>query len=122
MSAKENFFNLDAMAQGISRQLAEGMTTRVFPGNDAMISIVRIDANQSGKPHSHPQEQWGLMLEGSGVRIQDGVEHAVKAGDFWQTPGNMTHSFRAGAEGAVVIDIFSPPREEYRQAGSGFGV
>jgi len=54
MSARENFFNLDAMEQGINRELAEGMTTRVFPGDDAMISIVRIDANKSGKIHSHP--------------------------------------------------------------------
>jgi len=50
MSARENFFNLDALEQGIARQLAEGMTTRVFPGDDAMISIVRIEANrESGR-------------------------------------------------------------------------
>ncbi len=44
MSESDNFFNIDALEQGISRQLADGMTTRVFPGQDAMISIVRIDA------------------------------------------------------------------------------
>ncbi len=118
----QHFFNIDDMSQGISRTLADGLETRIFPGENVMLSVLRIGANKSGVEHSHPQEQWGLMLEGSGVRIQDGVEHVVKAGDFWHTPGNMTHSFRAGAEGAVVIDIFSPPREEYRQAGSGFGV
>ena len=121
-TATGGFYNLHDMSQGIARELADGITTRIFPGEHAMLSVVRLEPNTRGKIHSHPQEQWGLMLEGSGVRIQDGVEHAVKAGDFWQTPGNMTHSFRAGAEGAVVIDIFSPPREEYRQAGSGFGV
>jgi hypothetical protein len=31
------------------------------------------------------------------------------------------HGIRAGAEGAVVLDIFSPPREEYKKADSGFG-
>lgn len=120
MSAKENFFNLDALEQGISRQLAEGMTTRVFPGDDAMISIVRIDAHQSGKPHSHPQEQWGLCLRGSGIRFQAGEEIAVSEGDFWRTPGNVEHTFTAGAEGAVIFDVFAPPREEYTRAGEGF--
>ena len=67
------------------------------------------------------QEQWGVMLEGSGVRTQDGVEHDVRAGDFWQTPGNVSHGLRAGPEGALILDIFSPPRDEYRRAGSGFG-
>jgi quercetin dioxygenase-like cupin family protein len=60
------------------------------------------------------------MLEGSGVRIQDGIEHKVRAGDFWRTPGNVKHGLKAGPEGAVVLDVFSPPRDEYRRAGSGF--
>jgi quercetin dioxygenase-like cupin family protein len=117
-----HFFNIDDMSQGISRTLAEGLETRIFPGENVMLSVLRIGPNKAGVEHSHPQEQWGLMLEGSGKRIQDGVEHEVKAGDFWQTPGNMVHTFQAGPEGAVVIDIFSPPRDEYRKAGSGFGV
>ena len=77
MSERENFFNIDALEQGISRQLAEGMTTRIFPGKDAMISIVRIEANRSGKIHSHPQEQWGFCVHGSGLRIQGGEEFPV---------------------------------------------
>ena len=120
MSEKENFFNLDAMDQGISRVLAEGLTTRVFPGDEAMISVVRIEANKTGKPHSHPQEQWGLCVRGSGIRLQAGAEIAVSAGDFWRTPGNVEHTFIAGPEGAVIFDVFAPPREEYTREGSGF--
>jgi hypothetical protein len=33
----------------------------------------------------------------------------------------VPHTIRAGAEGAKVLDVFSPPREEYKKAGSGFG-
>ena len=120
MSARENFFNLDALDQGIPRQLAEGMTTRVFPGQNAMISIVRIEANKSGEDHSHPQEQWGFCVRGSGLRRQEGEEIAVKVGDFWRTPGNVEHGFSAGPDGAVIYDVFAPPREEYLKAGTGF--
>ena len=60
----------------------------------------------------------GLILEGSGVRIEDGHEYPVTVGDFWRTPGGVSHAFRAGLDGAKVLDIFSPPREEYRTAGS----
>ncbi len=118
---KEHFFHLHDMSQGISRTLADGLETRIFPGENVMLSVVRIGPNKSSEIHSHPQEQWGVLLEGSGVRTQDGVEHEVGGGNFWQTPGNVPHSFRAGSEGAVVLDIFSPPREEYQQAGSGLG-
>ena len=118
--AVENFFNLSDPDQGIPRQLAEGFSTRVFPGEQAMLSLVTIEPNAAGSLHSHPEEQWGVLLEGEGVRTQDGVEVAVKKGDFWRTPGGVPHSFRAGPSGATVLDVFAPPREEYRQAGSGF--
>ncbi|MCH8001035.1 MAG: cupin domain-containing protein [Proteobacteria bacterium] len=118
--AVENFFNLSDPDQGIPRQLAEGIATRVFPGDQAMLSLVTIEPNAEGRMHSHPEEQWGIMLEGEGVRVQGGVEVAVKKGDFWRTPGGVPHSFRAGPSGATVLDVFAPPREEYRKAGSGF--
>lgn len=118
--ANENFFNLKNMDQGLRRSLAEGLETRIFPGEQAMLSVVRIAPNSEGTLHSHPEEQWGVLLEGSGVRVQGDAEVAVAEGDFWRTPGNMPHTFRAGPEGALVLDVFAPPREAYRAAGSGF--
>jgi len=115
------FFNLNDPTQGIPRTLAEGLEARIFPGERAMLSVVRVAPNSAGKPHSHPEEQWGVLLEGSGLRVQGGVEHPVSKGDFWRTPGGVEHTFIAGPEGALIVDIFSPPREEYRAAGAGFG-
>ena len=57
----------------------------------------------------------------SDLRIQGDDEVPVKIGDFWQTPGNVSHGIRTGDVGALVVDIFSPPRAEYRQTGAGFG-
>lgn len=120
MSQKDNFFNIDALNQGISRNLSEGMTTRIFPGNEAMISIVRIESGKSGEIHSHPQEQWGFCVQGSGLRVQGDERIEVSAGDFWRTPGNVKHGFVAGADGAVIYDVFAPPRDEYLKPGEGF--
>lgn len=119
--AHENFFNINDPSQGIFRQLAEGISTRIFPGDQAMLSLVRCESNAAGSIHSHPQEQWGVCLEGSGVRIQDDVEVAFSKGDFWRTPGGVEHGIRVGPDGATVLDIFAPPRDEYLEAGSGFG-
>ncbi len=121
MGSKQDFFNLDDTAQGILRELAPGLTARIFVGDQAMLSVVTIEPNAEGQVHSHPREQWGVLLEGDAVRIQDGEEIPVKAGDFWRTPGGVPHGLRAGPQGARVLDIFSPPRDEYRKAGSGFG-
>ena len=115
----ENFFNLDDPDQGIFRELAPGVSTRVFVGGKAMLSVATLAAGAESQVHSHPEEQWGVLLEGDGVRTQDGKEVAVKAGDFWLTPGGVPHSVRAGAKGARILDIFSPPREAYKKKGAG---
>jgi quercetin dioxygenase-like cupin family protein len=114
-------FNLTDDTQGIHRKLGEGITTRIFVGENAMLSVVRIAPHSTGKVHSHPQEQWGILLEGECVRIQGEEEVAMKAGDFWHTPGDVPHGVRTGDVGATVLDVFSPPRAEYRRSGEGFG-
>ena len=119
--ADRHFFNVDDLATGMPRKLAEGVNTRIFIGENVMMSVVTIDPGCEGKPHSHPEEQWGLVLKGGGVRIQDGIDHAVSAGDFWLTPGGVPHGFRAGPEGVTILDVFSPPRPAYRKPGEGFG-
>jgi len=106
---------------GIVRQLASGITARIFPGVHAMLSVVTIEPHAISPIHSHPNEQWGVCLEGEWVRIQDGKEHRVKAGDFWQTPPNVPHGGRGLEQRCVVLDIFAPPREEYTRAGKGYG-
>ena len=120
--ADDGFFNLNNLEQGIARKLGEGIATRVFVGDNLMVSVARLEPNAAGKIHSHPEEQWGFLLEGDCVRIQDGKEVAAEVGDFWRTPGGVEHGIRAGANGATVLDIFSPPRDEYRKPGEGFGV
>ncbi len=120
MNRSELFFNFAELGAGIPRKLASGIDTRIFVGEQAMLSVVSFEPDSQGAVHSHPEEQWGVMLEGSGIRIQDGEEVDVEAGDFWCTPANVEHGFKAGHEGAKVLDIFAPPRDAYRSSGSGF--
>ena len=87
-----------------------------------MLSVVVIAPGAQGTMHHHPEEQWGVLLEGSATRFQGGEEIAVKKGDFWRTPGNVPHTMRAGPDGCRVLDVFSPPRAEYKKPGHGFGL
>ena len=121
MSQKKYFNNVNDLDTGIKRELAEGVSTRDNIACSPQKILVDIEPNAKGKIHSHPEEQWGFLIEGSGVRIQGGEEIAIKKGDFWQTPGGVEHGIIAGPEGAKILDVFSPPREQYKSAGSGFG-
>lgn len=116
----EFFFNIEALEGGIPRDLAPGVTATVFPGDQAMISVVRFERNACGILHHHPEEQWGYCVSGSGLRTQGDETVSVSAGDFWRTPGNMPHTMKAGPDGLVVLDVFAPPRKAYTQPGSGF--
>jgi quercetin dioxygenase-like cupin family protein len=121
MSQKDFFHSIDDLDTGIKRVLGDGISTRIFCGEEAMLSVVTIQPNAKGKIHSHPQEQWGFLIEGSGIRIQGGEQIVIKKGDFWQTPGGVDHGIIGGPNGAKVLDVFSPPRDEYKTSGSGFG-
>ncbi|MCP3934524.1 MAG: cupin domain-containing protein [Actinomycetia bacterium] len=120
MSRPDTFFNFDDLGEGIARKLAQGIVARVFVGEQAMLSVVSFDPHSEGSIHSHAEEQWGVLLSGSGIRTQDGLEVPVEQGDFWCTPSHVEHGFSAGASGARVLDIFAPPREAYRATGTGF--
>jgi quercetin dioxygenase-like cupin family protein len=120
MSQASEFHNIDNPDDGLFRELGEGLTTRIFSGEHAMLSIVTIAPNCQGTLHHHPEEQWGVLLEGSAIRFQGDEEIQVKKGDFWRTPGGVPHTMRAGPDGARVLDIFSPPRPEYKKPGKGF--
>ena len=84
-----------------------------------MFSLAEIGPHTEPTIHSHDEEQWGILMEGECVRIQDGEEVEMQKGDFWCTPGNTPHGVRTGERGAVILDIFSPPREAYLTAGEG---
>ena len=121
MKQKEkNFFNLNNLSKGISRTLTDGINASIFPGDQAMVSIVTIDPNSEGNIHEHPQEQWSLMISGDAIRTQDNEKIKVAKGDFWCTPGGIRHGITGGSQGAVIFDFFAPPREEYKVSGKGY--
>ena len=121
MAEHPEFHNIDDPSDAIVRELAAGLTASIYPGDQAMISVVTVAPGAAGSLHQHPEEQWGMCLEGSGERVQGDATNPFSKGDFWRTPGGVPHTMRAGPDGCRILDIFAPPRDEYRQPGSGFG-
>jgi mannose-6-phosphate isomerase-like protein (cupin superfamily) len=95
----------------------DSVNGRVFLFNEENL----MEPHGESPVHSHANEQWGVCLEGEWIRIRDGVEHHVTAGDFWQAPPNVRHGGRTVGSRCVVLDIFAPPREEYPPGGQRVG-
>ena len=67
-----------------------------------------------GPEHRHPNEQLGILLRGS-MRFRIGDEERdLLPGGTWRILANVPHEVHVGPEGAVCIDVFSPPREDWR--------
>ena len=96
------------------KQIFEGVKTQVAWGDRLMLSLVTLEAGSTVPMHSHPHEQAGIVLEGE-LDFTIGKEtKRLKAGDSYIIPGNVQHGCAACAGHALVLDIFSPVREEYK--------
>ncbi len=62
--------------------------------------------------HSHPHEQTGYLVSGRMNFIISGKKISVEPGDSWNIPGGEEHGVDV-LENCIVIEIFSPVREEY---------
>ena len=98
------------------REIAPGVRIRTMWGEHIMVSVVEMEPNCTVPAHAHPHEQMGVVLEG-GMRIVIGGESRdLKPGDVFLVPSNQEHSVFNSGVSTRVLDIFSPPREEYKQA------
>jgi quercetin dioxygenase-like cupin family protein len=93
----------------------------VASGEKLMLSRVELDPRAEVPQHRHPHEQFGLVLEGEATFTVGGETRLLRQGDYYAIPGDVPHGVVAGPGGAVCLDIFSPPREEYRHTDQGKG-
>ena len=95
--------------------LADGVTAKALFGDGAMLNLVELEPNAIVARHSHPHEQLGLILRGSMTLVVAGTDHVLEEMDGYTLPGGVEHEGIAGPEGALVLDVFQPVREDYRE-------
>ncbi|MBI2876325.1 MAG: cupin domain-containing protein [Candidatus Tectomicrobia bacterium] len=96
------------------KELASGVKARVAWQDRMMLSFVDLAPHAIVPEHSHPHEQAGVVLYGA-LEFTIGSEvRVVKAGDAYLIPGGVLHKVRTLEEATRALDIFSPPREEYK--------
>jgi quercetin dioxygenase-like cupin family protein len=108
----EYFFDLDHVQQ---KTLVEGVRMKAVFGDRIMMSFVDLDAGAVVPEHRHPHEQMGYVISGV-LEFQIGDQKKLcRAGDSYLAPPDVLHQVTVSADGpARVLDVFSPPREEYK--------
>ena len=97
------------------RELAPGINAKITWGEKVMLSLVILDPNAVVPEHSHVHEQMGMLVSGTMEFSIEGKKTTLSGNEMYLVPGGVRHSAKAGPEGAVVLDAFSPPREEYKR-------
>jgi len=94
--------------------LAPGVSGRPLFGDDVMFNLVECEPGAVVELHSHPHEQLGVILHGSLTLVIDGEPHELGPMQAVALPSGIEHSAVAGPDGAVMLDVFTPVREDYR--------
>jgi quercetin dioxygenase-like cupin family protein len=95
-----------------AEQLADNMVRRMIVGAKEMLVHWEIKKGTLAARHSHPHEQMVVMVRGK-VRLAVGDDETIIGpDDIVVIPPQMPHEGET-LEDTVLIDIFSPPREDF---------
>jgi quercetin dioxygenase-like cupin family protein len=95
-------------------EMLPGLVRRTLvSGEKMMICEFTFEQGVEIPSHSHPHEQIGYVVAGRVRLTIDGQSFELCPGDSYRAPSGVPHSAFT-LEPSVVVDVFSPPREDYR--------
>jgi len=94
-------------------ELAPGLKTHIISAEKITLSFVSAEPNAQLPPHRHANEQMMLVLDGDGDYIIEGKLYHVQKGDVVVLPPNTEHGGYDSNTGCRIIDVFSPPRQDF---------
>jgi quercetin dioxygenase-like cupin family protein len=106
-------FQLTDWSRVPSERVAEGIQRQMIYGDRVMVCRLTIAARTVTPIHSHHHEQVTLVERGRVDFFVEGERKTVSAGQVLVFPSNIQHGATMLDEEVVLIDIFSPPREDF---------
>jgi quercetin dioxygenase-like cupin family protein len=95
------------------QRIWDGVLARVVEGDKMSFAIVELGPNSVVAEHQHPNEQMGIVLQGTMTFTIGGEARLLHIGDTYNIPGGVPHHAVTGPDGAVVVDVFSPVRADW---------
>ena len=92
---------------------SEGIERQMVVGENVMICRFRFAPLLVTPEHSHPHEQMSIVERGRVRFFIEGEERIASPGDVLHFPPNCWHGATMMDEEVVLIDIFTPVREDF---------
>ncbi len=109
MSDFGGYFRLEEQPETMVSPLVK---RRLISGENAMLLRIDLQRGASVETHQHPHEQISYILSGRVEFDLAGYKQIMTAGDVVCVPGNTPHALTV-LEDTVILEIFSPPREDF---------
>jgi unsaturated pyranuronate lyase len=105
--------NLVDLAELLPLQIWDGVVGRRVQGERLTLAVVELSPDSVVPEHRHPNEQCGVVIEGEVTFRIDDEERVLGPGGTWRILGGTPHSVVTGPEGAVLVDVFAPARDDW---------
>ena len=107
---KTYFHSFDAIEP---KEIAPGFISRLIHTSSNTINFIQVKAGNVVPLHKHYNEQCAFVIEGEfELTIEDEVQ-ILNKDSFAIIPPDVFHSGKAITD-CKLIDIFSPPREDFK--------
>lgn len=95
------------------RDLLDGIRQKTLVyGQKTLLAEFKLEKGAVLPRHHHPHEQTGYLVSGCMDLTIGDQTHRVEPGDSWCIASDVEHS-AAARENSVVVEVFSPVREDY---------
>jgi quercetin dioxygenase-like cupin family protein len=90
-----------------------GISGSVQLGSELSAALFRLEPGAEVPRHTHPNEEFGQVLEGT-LELRAGDRtRALAAGDGFLIPGDLPHAATAGADGCLLLECYAPARDPF---------
>jgi len=96
-----------------TQTISPGIRRQMVIGQKIMVCRFTFDPFVVTPEHTHPHEQITLVMKGKVKFVISGEERIVSDGDILHFPSYNLHGATMLDEEVVLIDIFSPIREDF---------
>jgi quercetin dioxygenase-like cupin family protein len=94
-------------------QLEEGIERQMVIGEKLMICRLRLAPHKVTPAHDHPHEQMTIVERGPVLFTIGNEERVAQTGDVLHFPSGTWHGATMLDEEVILVDIFSPIREDF---------
>lgn len=102
-----------------AERVGHGIERQMIWGDQLMVCRLRIAPGVAMAVHTHPHEQITLVERGAVRFTVAGEDRLSSAGDILHFPSHCEHGATMLDEEVVLIDIFSPVREDFLPGNGG---